>query len=899
MPWVGKIIGDNNDTQFVLDAYSLVRYCVGYMTKGEKAHSDLYKLLLRLRREKGYDDKELLYRISSEALRSKETSAQEAAWVLLKFPMSEKSRMCQFIDTSPFGERTRCPKLMKDLESLPDDATDIWKPDIYDKYADRPESLESISLAVFAASYYNCNRKVNNFGAPVPRMKDRIIRYRKFKCKSEDTAERENYFRALVTLHVPWRNEVNDILKPVEEHFQFSSFEHMYNENLNCIMDGRRRFECNVDIETDLDKAVEKCVAEDDIEETEMDELIRRYVCGSGKYIFEEDEEYMDIDSQSINIDIPRNDFTSTRHVAALRSCADWTRDELNGVIRTLNRLQRFIVLLIIHEIRLRSKPQQLPPIGGESLMEKSKTSLAGAFPLWSKFSHLELTENMRQGEDRVFAEILRKIGGYETLTDDEPKNKANDRNEAIFNSARNLNTTQARGLPFKLIAVVGYSYLVTKNIDTADGLVNGAVGKLVWVEFGTVKKTTISSVSSTEEVVPKRLWMQFPGKTGSVANRKYRCELRSAIANAHIFKDKVHPYELPTSPTESEIECLVPIEREDLTLDSVWTESWRCVKRQQFPLTSALALTVFKIQGSTKDSVYTYYDPNISNAEVYVSFSRVTKLSGLYIDDSKVIPNEKGHYFQHPPSLDGDGDKKLLYKDLKRFKTRKHYKERYLAEEKRLREKSLSVPWQDALDLICENTKFLYHNVQSLHAHLSDIVMDEVYMKCDILFLAETHLLPSESVSMPCGFVEVARCDASSLNRSGGVAIFSKMPCSVISPIEIEEIEIAITLVSNKVKAAVVYCHKKPSCAVVIQCLETIALCEPKEVPIIICGDFNVEMKRILEHECFKKLQMTTCINLKSSSEDQTTYCDYGEGSCIDDIFNIIQHYSIDVISL
>lgn len=89
--------------------------------------------MLRLRKERGYQDRELLYRISSEALRSKETSAQEAAWVLLQFPLSEKSRMCRFVDTSLPDKRERCQRTGKDWERLGGQSTDVWQPDVYDR----------------------------------------------------------------------------------------------------------------------------------------------------------------------------------------------------------------------------------------------------------------------------------------------------------------------------------------------------------------------------------------------------------------------------------------------------------------------------------------------------------------------------------------------------------------------------------------------------------------------------------------------------------------------------------------------------------------------------------------------------------------------------------------------
>ena len=330
---------------------------MSYLTKGEKAHSELHRQMLRLRRERGYQDRELLYRISSEALRSKETSAQEAAWVLLKFPLSEKSRMCRFIDTSLPDQRERSQKSGEEWKRLGEGSTDVWRPDVYDKYSERPEHLEGESLASYVAAYINSTRMVDKDGRVQPRDRDWVIRYRKFDPKSEDINERENFYRAQCTLHIPWRHEEADILRHAEDG---GSFEELYSLNEELILRGRRRFEMDLDLEQDLDREKERCVAEDEDESTELDDLVRRYVTGSCKYVFEEPggAEYMDAAGQDIRVDVSSAAPAPARSVAAVRQRADWDRDTLHRVIRTLNKRQKEIVLTVIDGIRLRSSPR-------------------------------------------------------------------------------------------------------------------------------------------------------------------------------------------------------------------------------------------------------------------------------------------------------------------------------------------------------------------------------------------------------------------------------------------------------------------------------------------------------------------------------------------------------------
>lgn len=340
-----------------MTATSICRYCVGYITKGERTHSDLYRLMLRLRRERGYTDRQLLYRISSEALRSKETSAQEAAWVLLQYPLSEKSRKCQFIDTSLRDNRRRSQKTGKQWKDLDGESTDVWLPDVYDRYSCRPDYLEKVSLAVYAASYLNSNRKQDAEGHDQPRGRDWIVRYRKFDPKRVDGSERENFYRAMCTLHLPWRDEEADIIRAGEES---GSFESLYHQQEDIIMHGRRRFEVNIDIEVDLHREKEKCVADDEPEDCELDSLVRRYVTGENKYVFEETEraEYMDDSGQDIRLDVSSSVPAPARTVAAARQRADWDRPTLHRYVRMLNKRQRDAVLTVIDGIRLRSPPR-------------------------------------------------------------------------------------------------------------------------------------------------------------------------------------------------------------------------------------------------------------------------------------------------------------------------------------------------------------------------------------------------------------------------------------------------------------------------------------------------------------------------------------------------------------
>ncbi|KAG5864678.1 hypothetical protein JTB14_001609 [Gonioctena quinquepunctata] len=96
--------------------------------------------------------------ISFNILNHTEMTSQEAAWYLLREPMSKSSSVVVFIPTIWPVERQRIKKTMKELENHDDDSIDIWKENWFDKYEKRPDDLANISLAQFVSKYYKNNK---------------------------------------------------------------------------------------------------------------------------------------------------------------------------------------------------------------------------------------------------------------------------------------------------------------------------------------------------------------------------------------------------------------------------------------------------------------------------------------------------------------------------------------------------------------------------------------------------------------------------------------------------------------------------------------------------------------------------------------------------------------------
>uniref|UniRef100_A0ABD2WVZ8 ATP-dependent DNA helicase n=1 Tax=Trichogramma kaykai TaxID=54128 RepID=A0ABD2WVZ8_9HYME len=154
-------------------------------------------------------------------------------------------------------------------------------------------------------------------------------------------------------------------------------------------------------------------------------------------------------------------------------------------------------------------------------------------------------------------------------------------------------------GLHYDLQLKIGIKYMITKNIDVEDGLVNGAYGILQWIDY-------------KNNIEPTTLWIDF-GKNKKIGNKA----------------KKAHKLSYP----ETDEKNLIPIQKTTVTntLKSGVQES-----RYQFPITPAEAITIHKSQGETYDNVcldVTQLNNKFTtNSLLYVAFSRVRCLENLYI---------------------------------------------------------------------------------------------------------------------------------------------------------------------------------------------------------------------------------------------------------------------------
>ncbi|XP_058814074.1 uncharacterized protein LOC131677981 [Topomyia yanbarensis] len=235
-PWVANQLLSNMDLQFIMDEYSCAAYVVEYVNKTNRGISNLHLELIKLQEE--YPDQDycsLLKKVSIKMLNSVEMCAQEAAWYLLRQPMSEASRKVEFIPTMWPHERIKSRKHTKrmDEEGINDDSTDVWTLNIIQKYEKR-EGLDDICLADFVSCYTKDRSSINTYKR---RSIPRIVRWRKYKM-----TELNDFKREMVLLFQPFRNETCDILDR-------NNFIELYDQNEAFILNKLKEYDCNINLQ--------------------------------------------------------------------------------------------------------------------------------------------------------------------------------------------------------------------------------------------------------------------------------------------------------------------------------------------------------------------------------------------------------------------------------------------------------------------------------------------------------------------------------------------------------------------------------------------------------------------------------------------------------------------------
>ena len=79
--------------------------------------------------------------------------------MVLQLPMRKASRSVVFINTSPSAERVELLKPLSEIENLSDYCKEIQSGGLLKRYTERPECMQNITLADWAAWYDSCVKK--------------------------------------------------------------------------------------------------------------------------------------------------------------------------------------------------------------------------------------------------------------------------------------------------------------------------------------------------------------------------------------------------------------------------------------------------------------------------------------------------------------------------------------------------------------------------------------------------------------------------------------------------------------------------------------------------------------------------------------------------------------------
>ncbi|XP_078342943.1 uncharacterized protein LOC144628684 [Oculina patagonica] len=361
----------------------------------------------------------------------------------------------------------------------------------------------------------------------------------------------------------------------------------------------------------------------------------------------------------------------------------------------------------------------QLKPVFDKWIFENSTDSYSAlATNIWQEhFKMFELSEIMRQKDDKEFAELLNRLReGKHTKQDVEvlkrrilkvkptdssdypvdvthlfSTNKAVDNhNIEIFNNSKNPKAhisaidviigdlsdelkekmkqkipndpTKTMGLyPVCSVHVAG-KYDLTTNISVLDGMTNGAEC--------TVEKIDYRVPDSTR---PSIIWVLF----------------RDPHIGRHFRREYAHLYDVQIQSTWTPI---LEITRQF----RIYKRNQVQVLRRQFPLRPAAAKTIHRCQGDTLNEAVVDLPASTREHMHYVGLSRLRNISGLHVlnlNEKKIAVSKK------------------VSDEMNRLRSKASLKP--------------CIPFLYEISNSKSNLKILFQNVRSLHLHIEDVVCD------------------------------------------------------------------------------------------------------------------------------------------------------------------------------
>ena len=141
----------NHNIQPSLHPYAMIQYMLSCVTKTQKRMSAIMDRACREARQGNMDIKASIRHTGNAFLNGVETSAQEAACLVLQLPINRIRRKVVFLHTSHPDEQTFLLKDFKTLQEIDPESEDIQSHNILVEYRKRPRCLEMYCLASFAS----------------------------------------------------------------------------------------------------------------------------------------------------------------------------------------------------------------------------------------------------------------------------------------------------------------------------------------------------------------------------------------------------------------------------------------------------------------------------------------------------------------------------------------------------------------------------------------------------------------------------------------------------------------------------------------------------------------------------------------------------------------------------
>lgn len=154
-PKILKLMRSNMDIQFALDIFACVGYVVDYINKSNGGISKVMSDMVREVQLGNHTIRQQLKILGNAFYNGTEICAQEAAWVCMGLRMCCGSVKVQYINTNKIEKRSKMIKPASQLKNLDENSTDIYVTGALERYSIRPEigELKDICLADFIANY--------------------------------------------------------------------------------------------------------------------------------------------------------------------------------------------------------------------------------------------------------------------------------------------------------------------------------------------------------------------------------------------------------------------------------------------------------------------------------------------------------------------------------------------------------------------------------------------------------------------------------------------------------------------------------------------------------------------------------------------------------------------------